>query len=110
MQRRTLGKSTLDVSGLGLGCMGMSFGYGPPKEKQEKSATPAQIALARVLAPKPWIVPIPVTTKAHRLEENVRAASIELSRDDLRAIENATSQITIEGARYPEASQRMIDR
>lgn len=77
---------------------------------QEKNATPAQIALAWVLAQKAWIVPIPGTTKAHRLEENVRAASIELSPEDLRAIESATSQITIAGARYPEALQRMIDR
>lgn len=76
----------------------------------KKSATPAQIALAWVLAQKPWIVPIPGTTKAHRLEENVRAASIELSREDLRDIESAASQITVEGERYPEALQRMIDR
>lgn len=77
---------------------------------RRKNATPAQIALAWVLAQKPWIVPIPGTTKVHRLEENVRAASIELSREDLREIESATSQITVEGARYSEAAQRMIDR
>jgi aryl-alcohol dehydrogenase-like predicted oxidoreductase len=77
---------------------------------QKKGATPAQIALAWVLAQKRWIVPIPGTTKAHRLEENVRAASIELSPDDLRDIESATSQIAIEGARYPEAFERLIDR
>ena len=77
---------------------------------RQKNATPAQIALAWVLAQKPWIVPIPGTTKAHRLEENVRATSIELSPEDLRDIESATSQITVEGARYPEALQRMIDR
>jgi len=75
-----------------------------------KNATAAQIALAWVLTQKPWIVPIPGTTKAHRLDENIGAASIELSQDDLRDIENATSQMTIEGARYPEASQKMIDR
>ena len=78
--------------------------------REQKNATPAQIALAWVLAQKPWMVPIPGTTKAHRLEENLRAASIELSQDDLREIESATSQITVEGARYSEAAQRMIDR
>ena len=77
---------------------------------QHKNATPAQIALAWLLAQKPWMVPIPGTTKLHRLEENVAAASIDLSEKDLRDIENATSQITVEGARYPESSQRMIDR
>lgn len=77
---------------------------------QRKKATPAQIALAWVLAQKPWIVPIPGTTKLHRLEENIRAASIELGREDLRDIENAAAQITVEGARYSEAAQRMIDR
>lgn len=80
------------------------------KIAQRKNGTPAQIALAWVLAQKPWIVPIPGTTKVHRLEENIRAASIELSRQDLRDIEIATSQITVEGARYSEAAQRMIDR
>jgi aryl-alcohol dehydrogenase-like predicted oxidoreductase len=77
---------------------------------QRKNATPAQIALAWVLAQKPWMVPIPGTTKVHRLEENVRAASIELTQEDMRDIESATSQITVEGARYSEAAQRMIDR
>lgn len=77
---------------------------------QRKNATPAQIALAWVLAQKPWIVPIPGTTKFHRLEENLGAESIELSAGDLRDIDTATSQIKFEGARYPEAAQRMIDR
>lgn len=77
---------------------------------QRKNATAAQIALAWVLAQKPWMVPIPGTTKVHRLEENVRAASIYLSEEDLREIQSATSQITVEGARYSEAAQRMIDR
>ncbi len=77
---------------------------------QRKNATPAQIALAWVLAQKPWMVPIPGTTKLHRLEENLRAASIELSPEDLRDIESAASQITVEGARYSEAAQRTIDR
>jgi len=74
---------------------------------QQKHATPAQIALAWLLAQKPWIVPIPGTTKLHRLEENIGAAAIELSADDLREIDNATSKITVQGARYPEQMERM---
>ena len=77
---------------------------------QRKKATSAQIALAWVLAQKPWIAPIPGTTKLHRLQENVAAASIHLSAEDLREIENATSAITVQGARYSEAAQRMINR
>jgi aryl-alcohol dehydrogenase-like predicted oxidoreductase len=77
---------------------------------QRKHATPAQIALAWLLAQKPWIVPIPGTTKLHRLQENVAAASVELTEDDLRDIESAASQITVQGARYSETSQRMVDR
>ena len=77
---------------------------------QRKKATPAQVALAWVLAQKPWIVPIPGTTKLHRLQENVAAASIELSEEDLREIERTTSEITVEGARYSEGAQRMINR
>src|SRR6202163_3513584 len=77
---------------------------------RRKKATPAQIALAWVLARKPWIVPIPGTTKLHRLQENVAAASIELSEGDLREIEGATSEITVQGARYSEGAQRMINR
>jgi aryl-alcohol dehydrogenase-like predicted oxidoreductase len=77
---------------------------------QRKKATPAQIALAWVLAQKPWMVPIPGTTKLHRLDENLAAASIELSDEDLREIESATSGITVQGARYPEGAQRMINR
>jgi aryl-alcohol dehydrogenase-like predicted oxidoreductase len=73
---------------------------------ERKHATPAQIALAWLLAQKPWIVPIPGTTKLHRLEENNGAASIELTAGDLRDIESAASQITIEGARYPEALEK----
>ena len=64
--------------------------------------TPAQLALARLLAKKPWIVPIPGTTKQHRLEENLGAANVDLTPEDLRAIESASSNIRIEGARYPE--------
>jgi aryl-alcohol dehydrogenase-like predicted oxidoreductase len=75
---------------------------------QRKNATPAQVAIAWLLAQKPWIVPIPGTTKVHRLEENIAAADLELTPDDLREIEEA--QIDAEGARYSEANQRMIDR
>jgi aryl-alcohol dehydrogenase-like predicted oxidoreductase len=74
---------------------------------QRKKATPAQIALAWVLAQKPWIVPIPGTTKLHRLQENIAAATIELSEEDLREIESSISEITVEGARYSEGAQRM---
>jgi aryl-alcohol dehydrogenase-like predicted oxidoreductase len=76
----------------------------------ETEATPAQIALAWILAQKPWAVPIPGTTKRHRLEENVAAADVELTAGDLRAIEEAVSKIEIQGARYSEGSQRMVDR
>jgi aryl-alcohol dehydrogenase-like predicted oxidoreductase len=77
---------------------------------QRKNATPAQIALAWLLAQKPWIVPIPGTTKLHRLQENGAAATVELSDDDLREIDSASSQISVQGARYSETAQRMIDR
>ena len=77
---------------------------------QSKGVTPAQIALAWILAQKPWIVPIPGTTKLHRLRENVEAASVELTESDLNEIENAASEITVQGARYSEGAQRMVDR
>ena len=77
---------------------------------QRKHATPAQIALAWLLAQKPWIVPIPGTTKPHRLEENNRAASIELTPDDLRDIDTAASKITVHGARYPDELQKLVGR
>src|SRR3989475_6152414 len=76
------------------------------KVAERKKATPAQIALAWLLAQKPWIVPIPGTTKLHRLEENIGAAAIELAPDDLREIDRAASKITIQGARYPEALEK----
>jgi len=75
-----------------------------------KQATPAQIALAWLLAQQPWIVPIPGTTKRHRLEENLGAANIQLSADDLREIDRAASQIEVRGERYPEQLQRMVER
>jgi aryl-alcohol dehydrogenase-like predicted oxidoreductase len=75
-----------------------------------KKTTPARVALAWLLAQRPWIVPIPGTTKPHRLEENVGAADVELANDDLREIETAASKITIQGARYPEHIERLSDR
>lgn len=176
MQKRTLGTS-LEVSAIGLGCMGMSSSYGKPADKPEmislirtavergltffdtagkgfltgkidettqfessdfrntvprfdpearkanqafvelltriadrKGATPAQIALTWILARIPSAVPIPGTTKLHRLEENMAAADVELSAEDLQELETASSEITAEGDRYAEANQRMIDR
>jgi aryl-alcohol dehydrogenase-like predicted oxidoreductase len=75
---------------------------------QRKKATPAQIALAWLLAQKPWIVPIPGTTKLARLEENIGAAAVELTPEDLRQIDSAASKITVQGARYPEHLQKMV--
>jgi aryl-alcohol dehydrogenase-like predicted oxidoreductase len=77
---------------------------------KRKKATPAQIALAWLLAQKPWIVPIPGTTKLKRLEENIGAATIELTSGDLREIEGAASQINVQGARYPENLEQMTGR
>jgi aryl-alcohol dehydrogenase-like predicted oxidoreductase len=77
---------------------------------RRKNATPAQIALAWLLAQKPWIVPIPGTTKLARLEENIGAGALELTADDLREIETTASKITVQGARYPEQIERMTGR
>jgi aryl-alcohol dehydrogenase-like predicted oxidoreductase len=77
---------------------------------KHKNATPAQIALAWLLAQKPWIVPIPGTTKLHRLDENLGALSVELSPDDLRSINTAADNITVHGARYPEKFAQLVDR
>jgi aryl-alcohol dehydrogenase-like predicted oxidoreductase len=77
---------------------------------KRKDATPAQIALAWLLAQKPWIVPIPGTTKLHRLEENIGAAAIEVTPDDLREIDRVASQITVQGARYPEQLEQLTGR
>jgi aryl-alcohol dehydrogenase-like predicted oxidoreductase len=80
------------------------------KIADRKKAAPAQIALAWLLAQKPWIVPIPGTTKLARLEENIGAVSVNLTSDDLREIESAASKITLQGARYPEELQKMVGR
>jgi aryl-alcohol dehydrogenase-like predicted oxidoreductase len=80
------------------------------KIAERKKATPAQIALAWLLAQKPWIVPIPGTTKLQRLEENIGAAAVELTTDDLREIETAASKIAVQGARYPEEIERLTGR
>ena len=77
---------------------------------ERKNATPAQIALAWLLAQKPWIVPIPGTTKLNRLEENIGAAAVELTPDDLREINSAASKITVQGTRYPENLEQMTNR
>jgi aryl-alcohol dehydrogenase-like predicted oxidoreductase len=77
---------------------------------ERKKATPAQIALAWLLAQKPWIVPIPGTTKLHRLDENLGAAGVELTPDDLRDIDSAVSKIAVQGARYPEQLEEMVGR
>ncbi len=74
---------------------------------KQKNATPAQIALAWLLAQKPWIAPIPGTTKLSRLDENIGSLAVQLSADDLREIDSAASKITVEGERYPEALQKM---
>src|SRR4051812_4367919 len=77
---------------------------------EQKKATPAQIALAWLLAQKPWIVPIPGTTKLHRLEENIGAVNVELTPDDLRQIDLASSKIPVQGDRYPEEMQKLVNR
>jgi aryl-alcohol dehydrogenase-like predicted oxidoreductase len=75
-----------------------------------KKATPAQIALAWLLARKPWIVPIPGTTKLSRLDENIGAVALELTADDLREIDSAAAQIAVQGARYPEKLEQLTGR
>jgi aryl-alcohol dehydrogenase-like predicted oxidoreductase len=80
------------------------------KVAERKKATPAQIALAWLLAQKPWIVPIPGTTKLHRLEENIGAGDLVLTADDLREIDYAARKIPVQGERYPERMQKLINR
>ena len=135
MKTRELGRSGLQVSALGLGCMGISQSYGTPLSKEdgvklirdaidrnlafvdllkqvasEKGATPAQVALAWLLTQRPYIVPIPGTTKLHRLEENIGAASLRLSADDLSEINEGASRIQPEGDRYAPAQMAMVGR
>jgi aryl-alcohol dehydrogenase-like predicted oxidoreductase len=163
MQTRRLGNSNLEVSAVGLGCMGMTFSYGARPDHNEmitllraavergvtffdtaevygplnnevlrrgpearkanqalvdllgrigalKKATPAQIALAWLLAQKAWIVPIPGTTKRHRFEENIAAGNVLLTPEDLREIDRAASQIDVQGERYPEALEQLTGR
>ena len=122
MKNRKLGKSGLEVSAIGFGCMGLTFAYGPAMEKQ------AAIALIRAAVERgvtffdtaeaygpfaneePWIVPIPGTTKLHRLEENIGASSIELTPDNLRDIGSALSRIAVQGDRYPPKLAAMVGR
>ncbi len=80
------------------------------KVAEQKKATPAQIALAWILAQKPWMVPIPGTTKLHRLEENIGAADVQLTVDDLQQIDNASAKIPVQGERYPENLQKLVNR
>ena len=80
------------------------------KIADKKNATPAQVALAWLLAQKPWIVPIPGTTKLHRLEENIGSVDIEFTAGELEEIENASSKIKIHGERYPEHLQKLVGR
>ena len=80
------------------------------KIASQKGVTTAQIALAWLLAQKPWIVPIPGTTKLHRLKENIAAAAVELTAEDLREIESAAAKITVQGARYPEHLDKLVGR
>lgn len=77
---------------------------------EQKKTTPAQVALAWLLAQKPWIVPIPGTTKPHRLRENIGGASVQLAPEDLCELENAASKITVQGARYPDNLQKQVGR
>ena len=77
---------------------------------KDKKAMPAQIALAWLLAQKPWIVPIPGTTKLHRLEENIGAVNVQLTPEDLRRLEVTASKVPVKGARYPEELQKLVGR
>jgi aryl-alcohol dehydrogenase-like predicted oxidoreductase len=103
--RSTLPRFTPDALQANQALIGLLAGIG-----ERKKATPAQIALAWLLAQKPWIVPIPGTTKLNRLDENIGALAVELTPDDLRDIENAASKITVQGARYPEKLEQMTGR
>jgi aryl-alcohol dehydrogenase-like predicted oxidoreductase len=103
--RSTLPRFTPDALKANQALIGLLAGIG-----ERKNAAPAQIALAWLLARKPWMVPIPGTTKLHRLDENIGAVSIQLTHEDLRDIENAAAKITVQGARYPERLEQMTGR
>jgi aryl-alcohol dehydrogenase-like predicted oxidoreductase len=103
--RSTLPRFTPDALKANQALIDLLAGIG-----ERKKATPAQVALAWLLAQKPWIAPIPGTTKLHRLDENIGALAVELTPDDLRGIENAAANITVQGARYPEKLERMTGR
>jgi aryl-alcohol dehydrogenase-like predicted oxidoreductase len=103
--RSTLPRFTPDALKANQALIDLLAGIG-----ERKKASPAQIALAWLLAQKPWMVPIPGTTKLHRLDENIGALSVELTPDDLRSIEDAASKITVQGARYPERLEQMTGR
>jgi aryl-alcohol dehydrogenase-like predicted oxidoreductase len=103
--RSTLPRFTPEALQANQALIGLLAGIG-----ERKKATPAQIALAWLLAQKPWIVPIPGTTKLNRLDENIGALNVELTTEDLRGIENAASKITVQGARYPEKLEAMTGR
>ena len=106
MQKRKL--RNLEVSALGFGCMSISANYGPAADK--KKATPAQVALAWLLAQKPWIVPIPGTRRKDHLDENLGAINVQLTPSDLREIENAFSAIRVRGERMSEKYMESIDQ
>ena len=108
MQKRRLGTSGLEVSAIGLGCQALVDLLGSIAARKE--ATPGQVALAWLLAQKPWIVPIPGTRRLERLDENIGAVDVDLTSDDLREIEGAASKIEVQGARYPEHLERMTGR
>ena len=113
MKKRMLGKGGLHASAIGYGCMGLTGAYGAASDRQDaiaQHATPAQIAIAWLLAQEPWIVPIPGTRKRERLEENLGAASVDLTAADLREIDDAASTITVQGARLPEEVVKLTNR
>lgn len=110
MDKRILGSSGLEVSALGFGCMGMSQGFGPNPGDRTQMIELLRTAVDRGVTSRPWIAPIPGTRRVERLEESLAAADLELTADDFAEIDAATSRITVEGARYPDAMQRMIDR
>jgi len=103
--RSTLPRFTPEALTANQALIGLLAGIG-----EQKNATPAQIALAWLLAQKPWMVPIPGTTKLHRLDENIGALSVELTPDDVRDIDVAAAKITVQGARYPEKLEQMTGR